>query len=437
MSTVARATRDVADYHACWLMPGSRTAARSGAQRRPVRIRARVPSCPRCWRVSRCSLAAWLVSFGYTLPALAQTAASAAPQPPASAVPGRCSAEQSPAHCPAPALSRVLLIGTARPLESALRTALSPWGFAVGRLESQPVELELQGVASRAPVLAHELGAAALIWLSTSSREGTSLWLYDATRGTTSARQVPSGSLNARLSAALALSIKTALRSASAAAGADATRAQTERTAAAATPDSSQGSAVSPIDSATRPSSADSRAAELRLALSAALRRGALSQGRTETRYAAELRWAPWARPIWPATDPWFSARFDLGEELPIAGPSFTGRYSQIQAGLGFGVSRRWGSFVDVGAQLGACLDRASLSGTLLSDATPATRVRFGATLFLRPELAFSVGPLALLLQPGMTAALGRQLYVADGQAVLETGHFSWLLGAGLRLNVL
>jgi hypothetical protein len=334
----------------------------------------------------------------------------------------------------------VLLIGRARPLERALRTALSPWGLRVQRLESRGVELELQGAADRAAVLAQELDADALIWLGANSRGETQLWLYDATRGTTSARSMPNALIDARLSAALALSIKTALRSSSPrttdAPATNTTPTKTAPTASAPAQTASALPSVGPLDGDSAPTATGSRAAELRLALSTALRWGALSRGLTEQRYGVELRWAPWARPLWEETDLWLSVRFDLGDEPRLVSSSFKGRYSQTGAGLAVGVSRRWGSFVDLGGQLGVCVDRGSLSGTLLSDGTRAAQSRFGATVVLRPELAFSVGPLALLLQPGLGAAIGRQRYVADGQVVLETGHFSGLLGMGLRLNV-
>lgn len=366
--------------------------------------------------IIKCSLAAYLAWFGHALPASAESTASPATQ--------------------ARAGSRVLLIGTARSLEAALRTALAPWGLSVRRLESRRVELELQSSSPRAAALADELGADALIWFSAGAPSGTSLWLYDAGQRTTSARPLPNGVVDARLSAALALSIKTALRSPAVPSAKTAQQAEAEAAAPAIAPETHPLSSDVPLDADPRTSSAGSRAAQLRLAVSAALRGGALSQGVTELRYGVELRWAPWARSLWEATDLWLSARFDLGHEPSIVRPSFNGRYSQIEMGLAVGVSRRWGRFVDGGAQLGASLDHGSLSGTLSSDATPATQSRFGASVFLRPELAFSAGPLALLLQPGLQTALGRQRYVADGQVVLETGQFSWLLGAGLRLSV-
>jgi hypothetical protein len=332
-------------------------------------------------------------------------------------------------ECPTRPVARVVVIGAARELETALRVALSPWGVRLERLESQPVQLMLQQKGDGKDALARDLEADALIWLDGTANHRR-LRLYEAERGTISTRRVPRGRLNAADSAALALSIKTALRG---------PRAE-QRDAPPEPDDSPPPPAPAPL--ASVPDDSDSEltspsvpSALVQLVLGVGLRRGTLAGDRTELRYDAEVRWLPgWAR-LSDRTSLWLAARFDTGSSTGVASPDFRGEYSELALGLAVGGTHRLGSFVEVGAQLGGSLERASLTGTLLSDAAAASTSRWGASLQLRPEMSFLFGSFAFLLQPAMGVAARAERYRADGAAVLETGHFSWQAGAGLRMN--
>jgi hypothetical protein len=243
---------------------------------------------------------------------------------------------------------------------------------------------------------------------------------------------MPRGHLNAASSAALALSIKTELRSSAdepALAEANVPPPVTER--------------APNVEAARRPQASASElplrapGAGLALVTGAALRRGALSNQQTEVRYDAEVRWAPgWLQGA-EATSLWLAARVELGGATAVTTPAFRGEYAQLGVGLAVGASHRLGPVIEVGAELAASLDHASLEGTLLLDAERASESRFGTSVRMRPEMGFALGPLALLLQPAVGAAASVQRYRADGAVVLETGRFSWGVGAGLRLSAL
>jgi hypothetical protein len=360
-----------------------------------------------CWRGWKSSLAAACVAWlGRSAVVQAQTPVAAAPPE-----------------------SRVLVLGTTPAIESALDRALSPWGLRVERRNpDDPLTQELLRAPENAALLAREAHAGALIWLAPSA-PGMGLWLYDASSGATSVRPVPRGPSNATVSAALALSIKTRLRSTALAGPADEAEASVAKAETALPAGSNE-----PVDRG--PSPATAREVVLQVLLAGALQGGAVSAGGSQTRFAAELRWAPWARRIWDATDLWLGARIDLGPRHSLTTPVFHGEYTALDLGLSLGLTRRLSPFFEVGAQLGASVDRSGLSGTLLTDSTRVSQSGLGSSLQFRAEAGVSFGPLALLLQPASGVVIRGQSYRADGAVVLETGQFWWQLGAGLRLNV-
>lgn len=360
-----------------------------------------------CWRGWKSSLAAVCVAW------LGRSALVQAQTPEAAAA----------------AESRVLVLGATPEIENALDTALSPWGLRVERrAPDDSVSRELQRAPENAAALAREAHAGALIWVAPSA-PGMGLWLYDASSGTTSVRPVPRGPSNATVSAALALSIKTILRSTALAGPANVSEVTPADTETAPPPGPNE-----PVDGGARP--ADAREVALQVLLAGALQGGAVSAGGSQTRFAAELRWAPWPRRIWEGSDLWLGARLDLGPRHSLTTPVFHGEYTALDVGLSLGLTRRLSSFFEVGAQLGASLDRSGLSGTLLTDSTRVSQSRLGSSLQFRAEAGVSFGPLALLLQPASGLVIRGQSYRADGAIVLETGQFWWQLGAGLRLNV-
>jgi hypothetical protein len=96
--------------------------------------------------------------------------------------------------------------------------------------------------------------------------------------------------------------------------------------------------------------------------------------------------------------------------------------------------------WLDVGAQLGALLYTASVSGIRAIDSLSAEQSRRGYTLHFRPEVELSLGEFGFLLQPAIGTAPARQQYVVTvdevSQVALGMSSVWWQLGAALRIDV-
>ncbi len=327
---------------------------------------------------------------------------------------------------------RVLLLGTPAELERALRTALSPWGMHVDPADAEDYEA-LPRSTTEAGALARRLDADALVWLS-DGVGGPELWLYDVAKAESSARSVPTPPFGATLSAALALSVKTQLRTYETAAPGPASA--PEAAATGASPENGDPPSVALDNANPAPPVGDPPyPPNWQILIHAGARGAATTPAVTEFRYALEARWAPWrGSPGGPRL--WFAARMDVGLAQAIVSPVFRGEYSELGGGVGVGVQQRLSQLFGVGVQLGASLYSASLSGTLLVNPLPAQQSHFGAALHLRPELELSLGPVGVLLQPALGASLRPHSYVDGENEVLETSRFWWLLGGGVRVNV-
>jgi hypothetical protein len=360
---------------------------------------------------------------------------------------------------------RVILMQPSPALERALRTALMPWGMRVARSQTRARSVTPRN-REQARVLARQLRADALVWLSASSRQHQ-LWLYDNASGALTIRGVPAPPFDETRAAALALSVKTELRKGTLAdltpPGSEpaAKRVVPDKPASAGEPnaataaDASTSAEVAPpkpvaapqaplAGEADGPRRASSQwrepfeAPTLRLLLHAGARGGASSLGIIEGRYGVEGRWAPWANPT-SLTTLWLGARFDLGLPQTIDTTLFRGEYSEIGAGLGVGASVHVTRWLDLGVQLGASVYTASMSGTLLPELREAEGTRrYGSLLYLRPEVELSLGTFGFVVQPALGAALARQRYEDQltGSEVMEMSPVWWQLGAAFRVDV-
>jgi hypothetical protein len=326
---------------------------------------------------------------------------------------------------------RVILLDPPDVLARALQTALSPWGMQLERVRRDKPADTLPGTALQASTLARELDAEVLVWLSASA-DGSVLWLYEASKDTIRARPFANRSLDRARAAALALSVKTWLR--------------TEEPAAEPMLDASSAvvptgglAAPSDVDSeaprAVRPPSAD-ETARLQVLVNAAARRGLSGRSGVEARYGLEARVSAW-RSTSESTRFMLGARLETGDPVDVTAPEFRGNHSELGGALTVGVARQLAPIFGVAVYMGAALSRTSLSGTLLSDGTKVDASRWGVALQVRPEAELCFGPLGLLLQPALVAAPGRQSYTADGLEVLKTGTLGWMVGLALRLDLL
>lgn len=200
-----------------------------------------------------------------------------------------------------------------------------------------------------------------------------------------------------------------------------------------------------PVDELDRPRFVISAAAEpyaaphWRLLLHAGARSGATSLGSTEGRFGVEGRWAPWASPTSNGTF-WLGARLDLGLPQTFSNEIFRGEYSELGGGLGVGASVHVNHWLDLGAQVGAHLYTASVSGVREVDNLAAEQTRLGYTVHVRPEVELSLGEFGFVIQPALGTAFARQEYVVVidevPQKALEMSPVWWQLGAALRVDI-
>jgi hypothetical protein len=329
----------------------------------------------------------------------------------------------------------VVLLDAPERLDRALRAALSPWGMRVARVVRPKPIPTLPGTALNAGALAQELDAKVLVWISSNS-DGAALWIYEASKDTITVRPFPDKPIDQALAAALALSVKTWLRSSDLRPGSDLKAAPPEPevpelplpipVAEVAQPE--QPPTPIPPPSASEP-------VRCQIMIHAAARHGAYRPATFETRYGVEVRLAPW-RSDAGTTELWLGSWVDLGEAQDIASSTFRGVYSEWGGGISAGIGHRLVEAVAVALHVGGSVHRGSLSGTLLRDMRAAGKGELGADVQFRPELELSFGPVGFVLQPTIGVALSKEIYNADEEQALETQPVWWMIGGAARVNV-
>jgi hypothetical protein len=358
-------------------------------------------------------------------PAFAEQASSAAElgEPATNSEPAAVLAEP---HVP---LHDVVLLAPPEPLERAVRAALSPWGMRIESVIREAPTPTLPGTALRAGALARELDAKALVWLS-SNADGAALWIYDASKSTIVARPIPDAPLDRALAAALALSVKTWLRSSDQHPEVVPPAVESPVVPAPVPPVVRTAPARTVNPSSDRPPFRGDDA-RWQIVIHAAARRGAFEQTVFEPRYGLELRLSPWQSA--GATRAVLAARLEIGVAQGIDNAAFQGVYSEFGGGVSLGVAHRLAGPLGVGFHVGATLHRGSVWGTLLSDQSAAERAEWGAAAQLRPEAELSFGSIGILLQPTVGVSIVGERYEADQELLLETRPVWWMLGGALR----
>jgi len=355
-----------------------------------------------------------LLAFALERPALAQ------------AVIGGGSAVDRSTGARAP---RVILLDSSPSLARALRTALSPWGLQLESSSHPRPESSLPAAAASAQQLARELGAGALVWLSADAH-GAALWLYEASRDSVRVRTFPDRPLDDALAAALALSVKTWLRSAE-----DAPEPASAELASAAS-GGLDAAALEPratAPSAERALAQPAAPARARLLVHVEARAGALRPAGVEGRYGLELRAAAWRN---DATSLWLAAHVDAGAAQAVRQAQLRGDYTRWGGGVSLGFGQRLAPAWFAQVLAGVAVERATLSGTLLPEGSAIDRSRWQTFIQLRPELELALAPVGLLLQPTLCAAPRQQRYLVDGVEVLSSRAVWWSLGGAVSVNL-
>jgi len=343
---------------------------------------------------------------------------------------------------------KVVVLSGNPTLDRALRMSLGPWRMRLEVVTARSPGSSMPISAVRARVLAQELSADALVWIS-DTPEGAALWVHDARTGNVTARATPSPPFDIPTAAALALSVKTVLRASGLApegrdtSGETAEPAPLPRTPAARPPPVTPAEPAPPpedVPEVERPPPRELEWIALpeptwQLVVHGAVRVGAFEPAENGARYGLQLRWSPWAE----ATSNWRGLWFGLDAETStpwvVSRPEFEGEYWDIAPGLCIGMMRPLSKVVQLGLQVTGSLHFVSLSGTLTTTSRHASIATQSPSLLLRPELGFRVGNVTFLLQPGVGTFMKRQAYLRSDVEFLETQLFWWMLGGAIALR--
>lgn len=325
----------------------------------------------------------------------------------------------------------VVLLDPPRRLELALHAALTPWGRHVESVSRATPAPTLPGTALAAAALARELGAQAVVWLSTGA-DGSALWIYEVSKDTITARPIPTRPMNQAFAAALALTVKTWLRSAEPTSELGAPELASAPPAVLSPRPASADASVSP--GAPAPDIDTDGAARWQFLVHGAARRGAYRPTSVEPRFGVEVRVAPWSSEH-GTTRLWIGVRGEVGNVQALGVESFRGVHSEWAGALSVGAAQWLSDAFGVALHVGAALRHGSLSGTLLANGRGVERRDLGVALQFRPEAELGLGSLGVVLQPSLGVSLDEVEYTAETIEVLETERVWWALGAAVRLN--
>ena len=343
---------------------------------------------------------------------------------------------------------KVVVLSGHPTLDRAIRRTLAPWSMRLEVVSARSPGSSMPISAVRARVLAEELAADALVWISESA-DGAALWVHDARTDSLTARATPTPPFDMPTAAALALSVKTVLRGAGLGpAGPD--EGGEEASAPAPAPTAWPARGLEPREPSPAPtaSGADSERPPPReidwvalpdptwqLVIHGAVRVGAFEPAEDGARYGVQLRWSPWAQSSSPWRGSWFGLDAETSTPWVVSKPEFQGEYWDIAPGLCAGMMRAISKVVQLGVYVTGSLHFVSLSGTLTSTSRYTSISTQSPSLLVRPELGFRLGNVTFLLQPGIGTFLQRQAYRRADVEFLETQPFWWMLGGAIALR--
>src|SRR5688572_793901 len=299
----------------------------------------------------------------------------------------------------APGERRVAVLQPDGELLRALSIALSPWGLETVRSDAAlPVSSQPEAVqmASR---LAQELDVQALVWI-TSAESGSLLWVFDVSSGDVTARMLAeTPPFDGAAAAAIALSVKTVLRSSGVAPPEERLGSRTE-------PANAPRSVALELGAGGRWFAAD--AVDFRLGL-------------------AGVTWLTRSRNLG------LSFAVSWGPGLPIDEPAYTGSYRELTAGGAARFRAIRAPRLSLSVALGATAHWATLDGTVARGSRKSRVERINASLDLAAALDVSVSGAVYL---GASAAGGYSLrnrrFLVEGTPIFSP----WPLTATLEGHV-
>jgi hypothetical protein len=305
---------------------------------------------------------------------------------------------------------RLVVLGPDEELYRAISLALSAWGVETVRSDLPPPEPSQPEAVERATELARQLGVEAVVWISRTER-GSLVWVFDARAGDVTTRILDeTPPFDSAAAAAVALSVKTVLRSTVVAPPA-------ERFGASPSPPPVEPARVEPARS------------ERVVALEAGLGRHWVAEGQAETRLAlGAVAWVAAARRVG------ISLEWAYGPGLDIDDERFQGRYRELVAG---GAIRfRWLHEADISAALalGGAVHWVKLEGTLVESSLERTVNRVNGSVDLEANVDVHSGVFYLGALLGVAYSPAYQRYLVEGEPVFSPWPF--VVGLGGYLGV-
>jgi hypothetical protein len=287
---------------------------------------------------------------------------------------------------------RVAVIQPDRELLRALSIALSPWGLETVRSDAAlPASSQPEAVQA-ASRLARQLDVQALVWI-TSAERGSLLWVFEASSGDVTARLIAeTPPFDSAVAAAIALSVKTVLRS----------------------------SGVAPPEERF-----DSRAAPPELQRSVALELGA--GGRWFAADAVDLRLGL-AGVSWLTTprNLGLSLSLSWGPGVQIDEPAYSGSYRELTAGAQARFRPIRTRSLALSVALGATAHWATLDGTIARGSRKSRVERINASLDLAAAIDFYVsGPIYLGASAASGYLLKERRFLVEGHPIFSPGQLT------------
>lgn len=343
--------------------------------------------------------------------------------------------------------TRVAFVDPTPGVLDAVTVALSPWGLRVVSISTAPPPTELAPATVMARDVARDHDASAVVWIALAPRgEGASLWLYDSQTEQMMIRPLSKGPpFDDASAAALALTVKTLLRSTTvapvqervpqAAAAPPASAPSVAPSASAAAPPPAPTSSAAPSGSApaVTPGSEEAPRTALHAWRAEALAMARVPTGSEDTlapRAALAISWWP---PAW-REHLGFGLDARAGTSLDVASPRFAGSFSDTGVGLtvrgAVALAPLW---LEVDA--GPSVQVTSLTGAEIATGRPSSIMRADPSfdMALVPQIALGTR-LRLGLFFGLEALLRTQRYVLDGDVVLRTPPLLFDLGGRASL---
>jgi hypothetical protein len=305
---------------------------------------------------------------------------------------------------------RIVVLGSDEELFRAISLSLSPWGVETTRSDAPPPQSSQPEAVDRATELARELDVEAVVWISQTER-GALVWVFDQPSGSVTTRTLTEAPpFDSAAAAAVALSVKTVLRSSVVAP-------PVERFEPPPAPP--------PVEPArTERPPPEQRPSERFFAVEAGAGRWWISDGQAELNLTGSVvAWVAAAKRVG------VSLEGSYGSALKIEEASFSGRYREIAAGAS--VRFRWLREPDVSAavSLGASVVWTELEGTVLESSLEQTVRRVNGSLDADANINAHFGRFYVGAMLGAAYSPKYQRYLVEGEPVLSRWPFVVGLG--------